>query len=401
MTKAGGTPPRLSLWFGRFEALPDGPGHWLLRDWLQSQPVRRERARFAGLHGDALIRGFFAQGFVPAAWGGFPSAVSDRPRDTGDAMFWQFPCRTEAAAFEGHAVLEAPTVHGDELHCYLGLPWASFIDRRQWPAAELQAARTRLRGLAGALAGCGMRLRVHTVCQHIGWQAAVEHWHGLGVTDVWLSHLPAGTRRDARQGGLRLHPWSLFAVNVEDAQRRAGLRIGADPAERRWLASFTGAHMPHYLCDARLRLRALADEPDCRIAVTTESWHFEGVVYGHQVRNEPLSEHYVIDDSVRQYNEWLSDSVFALCPAGAGPNTLRLWEALATGAVPVLLGPEPALPSGGNLPAIDWDAIVLRFDDDRITALPALLRGIPLPERRRRQQLGLQAYALVREQRCF
>jgi hypothetical protein len=69
--------------------------------------------------------------------------------------------------------------------------------------------------------------------------------------------------------------------------------------------------------------------------------------------------------------------------------------------VPVLLGPEPALPSGGNLPAIDWDAIVLRFDDDRITALPALLRGIPLPERRRRQQLGLQAYALVREQRCF
>jgi hypothetical protein len=265
----------------------------------------------------------------------------------------------------------------------------------------MQAARTRLRGLAGALSGYGMSLRVHTVCQHIDWKAAVKHWHGLGVTDIWLSHLPAHTPADALHDGLHLHPWPLFAVNVEDPERRVGLRIGADPAERRWLASFAGAHMPHYLSDARLRLRALSSEPDCKIAVTTDAWHFEGVVYGHQVRNEPVNEHYVIDDSVRQYNEWLSESVFGLCPAGAGPNTLRLWEALAVGAIPVLLGPEPALPSGGNLPAIDWDGIVLRFDTERITELPAFLRRIPLSERRRRQRLGLQAYAQVREQLCF
>jgi hypothetical protein len=327
--------------------------------------------------------------------------VAERPRGADDAMFWQFPCRTEGAAYDRHAALSEPAVRDGKLHCYLGLPWATFIDRRQWPTFELQAARTRLHGLAGALAACGVTLRVHTVCQHIDWQSAVEHWCSLGVTDAWLSHLPTATPVGGRHQGLRLHPWHLFAVNVEDEQRRDGLRIGVDPADRRWLASFAGAHMPHYLCDARLRLRALADEPDCRIAVTTEAWHFEGVVYGHQVRNEPLDAHYVIDPSVRQYNEWLSDSVFALCPAGAGPNTLRLWEALATGAIPVLLGPEPALPSGGSLPAIDWDAIVLRFDAARIAELPAFLRGIPLPERRHRQQLGLQAYAQVREQRCF
>jgi len=93
--------------------------------------------------------------------------------------------------------------------------------------------------------------------------------------------------------------------------------------------------------------------------------------------------------------------VFSLCPAGAGPNSLRLWEALAVGAVPVLLGVQPMLPKGGSLPAIDWDRIVLRVPDDEISSLPQRLRAIPLPERRQRQQLGLQAYAAVRVQRCF
>jgi hypothetical protein len=212
---------------------------------------------------------------------------------------------------------------------------------------------------------------------------------------------PGGGQSGAKRSGPRLHPWSLYAVNVEDPDRRVGLRIGTDPAARPLLASFIGTHMPHYLCDARLRLRALADEPDIRIDVTTDRWHFEGVVYGHQVRNEALDAHYAVGDDVRRYNEWLSDSVFALCPAGAGPNTLRLWEALAVGAIPVLIGPEPALPRGGTMRPVDWDAIVLRCDADRLGELPARLRAVPLEERRRRQRLALEACDHVRRQRCF
>jgi hypothetical protein len=104
---------------------------------------------------------------------------------------------------------------------------------------------------------------------------------------------------------------------------------------------------------------------------------------------------------VSDYNRLLSDSTFALCPAGAGPNSLRLWEALATGAVPVLLGPPPALPAGGSLPAIDWDAIVLKVPDDAVEDLPRLLRALPIDEVRRRQRQGLQAYRLVKSQCCF
>lgn len=87
--------------------------------------------------------------------------------------------------------------------------------------------------------------------------------------------------------------------------------------------------------------------------------------------------------------------------AGAGPNTLRLWEALAVGAIPVLLGVQSELPVGGSLPEIDWESIVLRVPDEQINTLPELLAAMPLAERRQRQQLGLQAYALVKAQRCF
>lgn len=389
-----------SYWFGRFQVVRSGPDAVYLRDWLQPEGVHRSSQRFDTLDGPARMRAYFADGLAPAAWGGYPRPVADRPRDQNDPMFWQFPCRTEGDAWARHATLPRPALRDDALHCYLGLPWASFIDRRQWPAAELQATRTRLLGLRAALAECGLALRVHTVCQHIYWAQVLPHWHALGVTDVWLSHLP-DDGPDVDVGALALHPWPLYAVNVLDPARRIGLKAGTDTAARSLLASFMGAHMPHYLCDARLRLRALANEPDIQVEVTTERWHFEDVVYGHQVRSEPIESSYTVGDDVRQYNAWLSDSVFALCPAGAGPNTLRLWEALAVGAIPVLIGPAPALPSGGTMPPLDWEAIVVRCKPEQIADLPRRLRAMSVSERRRRQQLGLAAFATAQAQRCF
>jgi hypothetical protein len=80
---------------------------------------------------------------------------------------------------------------------------------------------------------------------------------------------------------------------------------------------------------------------------------------------------------------------------------LRFWEALAVGAIPVLLGEMPLLPAGGSLPEIEWDSIVLKIFDDQLLDLPRLLRQIPLEEIRTRQQRALSAYALIRNQKCF
>lgn len=399
--------PWRSFWFGRFEVHEAKDGLHSLRDWLLPAPCQVPADMVPA--GDERLRdlAFFRHGFVRPLWTAFPEAVRPAPRDSNDLLFWQFPCRTEAMAFDAHARLGCAGVSPGALHCYLGLPWATWLDKQRVDSEQaqvtqtLQLVRVRLSGLRHALLALGIKLRVHTVCQHIRARDLFGLWRQVGVTDLWWSHAMEGDLRESGGSELRIHPWSLYAVNAEDPERREGLAPGKDPAERQTLASFVGVHLAHYLSDVRLRLRSLADEPGFHIRVTEDRWHFEEVVYSHQVEGAALEHSYKVDASVSDYNRLLCDSIFALCPAGAGPNSLRLWEALATGAIPVLLGPQPALPAGGTLPPIDWDDIVLRVPDAAIPDLPGLLRALPIDELRRRQRQGMQAYRFVQSQCCF
>ncbi len=340
-----------------------------------------------------------------AALGGLLRPVADRARGAEDGLFWQWPGRTEGAAWDLHRDLRLRP-EADDWHLYLGLPWATWLDRRRIDAEQSEMAlefslqRSRLRAWRQRARAQGRALHAHTVCQHIEWRSLLPLWREIGLTDIWLSHAP-GASAEPAAWGLRLHPWRLLAVNVEDPQRRQGLDIGRPCSQRQTLASFVGAHAEHYLSDVRLRLRALELEPGFVIDVG-RGWHFEGVVYGHQIAGQALADSYMIDDSVAAYNRLLSESVFALCPSGAGPNTLRLWEALAVGAIPVLLGVMPELPQGGSLAPLNWDEILLQIPDPfDVTELPAMLRAMPVHERMARQRKGLAAFAAVRAQRCF
>jgi hypothetical protein len=227
----------------------------------------------------------------------------------------------------------------------------------------------------------------------------------MGVTDVWLSHAAeTGIRPDSIALDIplpRIHAWPLYAVNVEDFKRRKGLIIGKNPRAKRYLASYIGAHMSHYISESRLKLQMHAKNPSLYIKSTGEQWHYHGAVYEHQIDGRPLESVYQIDDSVEEYNEVLSDSVFALCPAGAGRNTIRLWEAMAVGSIPVLVDEPPLFPQGGSLPPIDWAKIVIQLSVEDIPNLPLILRKIPMEEIKSRQRLAMEAYSHVREMRCF
>ena len=394
-------------WPPRFRVLQDGEDVYL-RDWLVPPMRRMPRARFAYGDAAALARAYIREGLLPTATSAVAEAVRDRPHHPDDGLFWQFPCRTEAAAWELHAALDRSGMNAGILDLYLGLPWATWIDKNRkqaWgPLAkerlqqQLRFIRLRLRGWRELLDSQGLSLRLHTVCQHVAWHDMLPIWQSLGITDLWLSHCPKPER--AAPSDMRLRPWRLFAVNVEDMSRREGLQIGRDPADRPLVASFVGAHAPGYLSDIRLRLAGLANQAGFVVRLT-EEWHFERQVYREQVMGQPVRAAESADASVRDYNQLLTDARFALCPSGTGPNTLRLWEALAAGSVPVLLGVLPQLPAGGSLPPIDWDTIVLRVEDAELSSLPDRLRAMPISEVRRRAQAGMAAFELVRRQTCF
>ncbi len=394
----------------RFRVL-ESAGGWLhFRDRLRPGERVMHQDDFQSWIGLQQDIRYFQFGFMDGTLSLIGDTVRSRPAGAADAMFWQFPCCTEADAWQRHASLKHPVLRENILHIYLGLPWATWIDMQHKVAwrgnAKAQLERqvamlsVRISGWRRALAEMDVQLAVHTVCQHIYWRGMLDTWTRVGVTDAWLSHCPADSGDIEERCGLTLHPWSLYAVNVEDAARREGVVVGKAPADKTVLASFIGAHMPHYLSNVRLQLLKLADEPGMVVRLA-DQWHFENVVYEHQIGGKPLVLDKGVSEAVIEYNRVLSDSVFALCPAGAGANTLRFWEALAVGAIPVLLGHAPELPRGGSLEDIDWGEIVVQAEHEDLCRLPDFLKSFSMDEVRARQLKAMAAFEAVRNQRCF
>ena len=71
-------------------------------------------------------------------------------------------------------------------------------------------------------------------------------------------------------------------------------------------------------------------------------WHLNESVYKYQVNKELIPEKHLeeLREKIFNYNKILSDTKFSLCPIGAGPNTLRFWESIAIGSIPVFFNTE-------------------------------------------------------------
>ncbi len=382
---------------------------WLGMDWLEpgaafllpSAVVAKWGGTRAALPEAILTR--FIRPVISTA----PIVIRQRCRHPGDDHFWQYPCGTERQADENHQkiALGANLDRGGEtIHTYLGLPWATYIDRKRFPEEILQWLRPRITGWRRLAWEQGYRLAVHTVCQQIYWRRLIDRFRELGVTDLHLSHCERAVREARTSGSLRIHSWPLIAVNVEDHTRGEGLEPGRLVACRRYLASFIGAYLPHYRSDARLRLldAARRDGGDDVIVEVSDEWHFEKTVYQEQVGNIPLTlrDRESQAAATRRYNEVLSDSVFSLCPEGAGPNTLRLWESLAVGAIPVILAEQWEPPACLRRSGAAAECCLF-FKASEIGRLFTELRAINRERIRSMSAAGPRVYAEARELRAF
>lgn len=77
------------------------------------------------------------------------------------------------------------------------------------------------------------------------------------------------------------------------------------------------------------------------------------------------------DDQRRtRYAEVLADSKFVLCPRGTGTSSIRLFETLAAGRVPVVISDDWVPPPGP-----DWPSMTVRVAERDIAKLPTLLEA--------------------------
>ena len=353
----------------------------------------------------AAERAKILSAFVPPVVDTTPVSIEDVPKHRWDSNFWQYPCTTEKSALTRHASMHLGTnvrTAAQEIHTYLPLPWATYIDRGSLPD-EITYIKTNILGMMSLARSLDFRLRVHTVCQHINWEKLSAEFEALQLTDVHVSHCEKRHYQDADRYRFSVHSWPLIAVNVETPSRSSGLEFGKAPSQKSYFASFIGAHMLHYRSDVRLKIAKAveADGGDDLHLELNGLWHFNQVVYDTQVENRiPNAEDMKADEQrTIEYNRVLSDSIFSLCPEGAGPNTLRVWESLAVGAIPVIIAEEWVPPSIKGHQLLEDCAIFCKYQD--IDKLIPHLRSLPECELVDRQRKGMQAYSEYRNITAF
>lgn len=287
-------------------------------------------------------------GLIPPVLATSVEEIGLKPVNQDDLNFWQYPCATEKQAYLNHldvTVGKHVDLMSKVVNIYVPVPWATYVDKGAFPDAYLVRVKNHIELYRRLAADNGFQLRAHSVCQHIHWMRVVKTAEWLGITDFHLSHKDSSSERIQKDIGtrLRLHGWTLIAVNYEIADRSEGME--RKPLRSRGLhASLIGAHMPHYRDASRIEVFDAAREwgrDDVLVDLGNE-WHFNKIVYEEQVLSKEIETHHIDEHHERtfRYNATLCDTRFSLCPQGAGPNTLRLWESMAVGSIPVIFSDD-------------------------------------------------------------
>lgn len=323
-------------------------------------------------------------GFIPPVLDDYTTEITIKPKSSEDINFWQYPCATEKQAYENHLKIdtyEHIDFNKKEVNLYIPLPWATYIDKKLFPEAYLAKIKNHIKKYKKIANKNSYQLKIHSVCQHIHWVRILEKAEWLGITDLHLSHKDSKSESAQVEIGthLRLHGWMLIAVNYEMPERSMGIEY-KPVEEKRLLTSFIGAHMQHYRDNSRIKLFEAAKQynSDDILVDLGNEWHFNKVVYEEQVLNRKVEQSHLDEHDKRtlRYNTILSDSKFTLCPEGAGPNTLRLWESIAVGSIPVIFSKDLSILNENHLGkeilkhAIIWDSDISEVLFETLSQFP-------------------------------
>jgi hypothetical protein len=136
------------------------------------------------------------------------------------------------------------------------------------------------------------------------------------------------------------HSIPHFSVNCENSDV-------VDFDDRKYLLSFQGSLKTH---SVRIELKnVLKERSDC-FFVDTGNWHFE-------------NQQSIIENNSETYRELFRNTKISLCPRGTGPSTIRFWEALSFGCVPMVFSDVWKLPLDMF---VDWDSFVINVPEKEV-----------------------------------
>jgi mannosyltransferase OCH1-like enzyme len=114
------------------------------------------------------------------------------------------------------------------------------------------------------------------------------------------------------------------------------------------------------------------DKHHSAVIINTGSWHFNNHVYSSKQNSiGTLNENDETKKKTNNYNDILLKSRYSLCPSGSGPNSIRFWESLAIGSIPVLLADTLELPEN-----IEWENAIIRLKEKELDKVNNILENI-------------------------
>lgn len=276
---------------------------------------------------------------------------------------WQFPAITEQNAYNmvKEHLFETKGV------VYLGFPWATLLDKYNTKRSDALPLLAKLKELTSQIAP---NTRVVTVCQHIHMMKFIDMFFDHRVTDIFWTHAVKNEFSVSADRKIDLHPFPLYSVQFKEKEP-----FPVDQ-KRQHLFSFIGARANQwYLTESRNWILDLLGGDKRGLVVGRDSWHFNKIVYDFQIRkSSDTTDKLVNQDATEQFKQTLRETTFALCPAGSGPNSIRLWESIGAGSIPVILADTYQPPGRTKL----WDEAVVycKESPEAIKALPDRLEAI-------------------------
>lgn len=163
-----------------------------------------------------------------------------------------------------------------------------------------------------------------TVCQHDNYMMLANLYKHLKITKVFS---PLHSRHN-KLDGIEIVPipfTNSFSFNTE--------------VVKDILFSFVGCYKTHSI---RMAMKNNIVGPNI---IYRESYHVGADIFEKKIKEE------------QEYVSTLERSIFSLCPRGSSPSSVRFWESLAAGSIPVLISDDWVLPKW------DWENTIVQIPE--------------------------------------
>ena len=252
---------------------------------------------------------------------------------------WQTPVITEYNIFKlFHSMNKIPSN-------YIAFPWASLIDRKLTKLHPDTFTRIKFPSPC------------FTVIQHIHFRKLIGLFKQIGITHIFASHTSKSDTDLSKQYDINIIAFPLYPAQYNNT-------LINTIENRQYYASFIGQYEDYYISKIRLNIFEIFTSEKYYVK-RRDKWHYWDMVYG---KNKTTNEAYE-----KEYKDILANSIFSLCPSGSGPNSIRIWESMSYGTIPIILADTLILPQIKN---INYSEFFIIWTEEHINILPNYIESL-------------------------